>query len=535
MPKPTLMGLRWVIASVAALAAAAFFCAPAGAIVGGQTVAIADHPYQVAVVNAGKDADAPDGQYCGGSVRDALHVITAAHCVFNTTGNGQALRPDQVDVLAGVANLQDESSGQRRHVSAISFDPDFNTPNTWDNDAAVLTLAEPLTLGIDVAQIPIIGDSDWAGLQGTPPRPQFFVTGWGAQVYGGDPTFTLRGVSVDYYDDDDCGNSFLFEPDPQMVCAETLAKPAHGSTPAQPAHDACQGDSGGPLVDPGVSSPADDQLVGIVSFGVGCGNPNVPGVYTEAPFASIRAFLTQPNPPPAPTLSVAPALDGSAAIGQELTCSPGSWTGSPSFRYDFVRSVNGVDVGFAASGSDTGYTISSQDVGMTLRCDVTATNSGGAVVARSGSTGVITAPPSTPTEPPAQQQQQQQQNRDIYAPVARITKVSCTATRCTLTVTVADAGYSSGIRTVQASVKSTYRSTCRKHGRKVTCTKHKTGKTSVKALGATRFQIVASKLPVGKQLFTLVAIDVAGHRQSLPTHKTVTTKKAKKQSSTSGR
>jgi hypothetical protein len=523
------MGLRWVIASVAALVAAAFFCAPAGAIVGGHTVTIDEHPYQVAVVNAGKDAYAPDGQYCGGSVRDALHVITAAHCVFNTTGNGQALRPDQVDVLAGVANLQDESLGQRRHVSAISFDPDFNTPNTWDNDAAVLTLAEPLTLGGEVAQIPIIGDSDWAGLQGTPPRPQLFVTGWGSQVYGGAPTFTLRGASVDYYDDDDCGNSFLFEPDPQMVCAETVAQGGH------PARDACQGDSGGPLVNPGPSSPADDQLVGIVSFGVGCGNPNVPGVYTEAPYPDIRAFLTQPNPPPAPSLSVAPVLGGTAAIGQQLTCSSGSWTGSPSFRYDFVRSVNGVDVGFASSGSDTDYTITSQDVGSTLRCDVTATNSGGAVVARSGSTGVIAAPPSTPTEPPAQPQQQQQQNRDIYAPVARITKVKCTTTRCTLSVTVADAGYSSGIKTVQASVKSTYRSTCRKHGRKVTCTKHKTGKTSVKALGATRFQIVASKLPVGKQLFTLVAIDVAGHRQSLPTRKTVTTKKAKKKSSKSQR
>jgi hypothetical protein len=521
------MALRRVLAPAAALVAAVLFCAPAQAIVGGHTVTIAQHPYQVAIVHAGKDAADPAGQYCGGSVRDTLHVITAAHCVFNTTGNGQAMDPEDVDVLAGTADLSKENLGQRLHVSAISFDPDFNKPYPYDNDAAVLTLAEPLTFGSNVAQIGIIDTPAFDALQ---THDQLFVTGWGALHYQGPTQVKLFGTSVDYYTDDDCGDTFFLPPpDPDtMICAETV-----GSQP----HDSCQGDSGGPLVRTvGTSSPTDDRLVGIVSFGAdGCGSPNAPGVYTKAPYPDIRTFLEQANPPPAPTLSVAPAIGGTPSVGQALTCSPGSWTGSPSFSYDFVRSAGGVDVGVAASGSASEYTISTQDVGTSLRCDVTATNSGGAVVARSSSTGVIAAPPATPVQPPAQppqeQQQQQQQNLDLYAPVARITKTSCTATRCTLTVSVADAGFSSGIRTVQASVKSTYRSTCRKHGRKVACTKHKTGKTSVKALGATRFQIVASKLPIGKQLFTLVAIDRAGHRQSLPTRKTVTTKKAKKKAS----
>jgi hypothetical protein len=517
MPKPTTMGLRWVLAPAAALVAAAACCAqPAGAIVGGERVAIADHPYQVAVVNADKTAADPAGQYCGGSIRDALHVITAAHCVFNTSGNGQARSADQVDVLAGVADLRDESLGQRRHVAAISFDPDFNHPHTWDNDAAVLTLAEPLTLGTDVQQIGIIDDGDWQALQ---TYDQLSVTGWGAQQYQGQSTFTLRGVDVDYYTDDDCTNTFFaFQPDPQEICAETLAQ---GSDPA---HDACQGDSGGPLVRTvGSSSPADDRLVGIVSFGVGCGDPNFPGVYSEAPYPSIRAFLTQPNPPPAPGLSAGPTLAGTAAIGEQLTCSPGVWTGSPSFTYDFVRSVGAVDVGVAASGTAGAYTVTAQDAGTTLRCDVTAKNSGGAVVAKTGSTGVIAGPPATPASPSPPQH-----SLDLYAPVARITKVSCTVTRCTLSVTVADAGYSAGIKTVQATVRSTYRSSCTRHGRKVACTRHRTTKPSVKALGGTRFQIVASKLPVGKQLFSLYAVDVAGHRQALATHKTVTTKKPKK-------
>ena len=40
--------------------------------------------------------------------------------------------------------------------------------------------------------------------------------------------------------------------------------------------DACQGDSGGPLVVPGGK-----ELVGIVSFGDGCGKPEKPSGYTR--------------------------------------------------------------------------------------------------------------------------------------------------------------------------------------------------------------------------------------------------------------
>ena len=113
-----------------------------------------------------------------------------------------------------------------------------------------------------------------------------------------------------------------------------------------------------------------------------------------------------------------------------------------------------------------------------------------------------------------------QNSTDRNAPVAKVIKTRCTATRCTLTVTVTDAGFSAGIKTVLASVTSTYRGTCKKNGRKVRCTRHKTKKPTVKKL--------ATKLPVGKQVFTLYAVDKANHRQRLATKKTVTTKRSKK-------
>lgn len=46
----------------------------------------------------------------------------------------------------------------------------------------------------------------------------------------------------------------------------------------QDLHDACQGDSGGPLV---CMINKHMTLVGIISWGIGCGQKDVPGIYTK--------------------------------------------------------------------------------------------------------------------------------------------------------------------------------------------------------------------------------------------------------------
>jgi trypsin len=508
MPTRTSMGQRWVLGSAAALVAAAVCCAPAGAIVGGSSVPLTLHPYQVALTKPAQTA--VSSQFCGGSIRDVWHIITAAHCVWDTNASaeGQPVPASQIDVLAGTEDLTKESAGERPAVATVSVDPGYNAA-TLRHDAALLTLATPLTAGAKEQPVTLVSYTDPAMATTEP----VFVTGWGDT----DPTSgrsfpdLLQGVGVNYVADSECHSDYAFYGDDYMDPTTQLCAAATGK-------DACQGDSGGPLVrQNGALTVADDRLVGIVSQGIGCANAHFPGIYTEIAEPSTRSFLTLANPPPAPAILAPPTISGTPVVGQPLSCSPGAWTGAPSFSYQFVRSTSTGDVGVASNGP-AAYTLTAADAGTSLRCIVTATNPGGRSIAESARTGVV----------PGLNRNPGSNSLDKNAPVAKVVKTRCTVTRCVLTVKVTDAGYSAGIKTVQSSVTSTYRTTCRKNGRKVRCTKHKTKKLSAKKLASTKFQVVASRLPVGKQLFTFYAVDKANHRQRLATKKTVTTKRAKK-------
>jgi hypothetical protein len=78
--------------------------------------------------------------------------------------------------------------------------------------------------------------------------------------------------------------------------------------------------------------------------------------------------------PAAPVNVVQPLLSGNAAVGTVVTCSNGSWTGSPSPSFSFDFKINGVSV---QSGASNTYTPLIGDDTKTLTCLVTATNTQG--------------------------------------------------------------------------------------------------------------------------------------------------------------
>jgi Carboxypeptidase regulatory-like domain len=81
----------------------------------------------------------------------------------------------------------------------------------------------------------------------------------------------------------------------------------------------------------------------------------------------------EPALEPKPVNTVAPALTGTPAVGQTLSCATGSWTNDPS-GYSFVWLRDGTPI---AGQTGSAYTVQSADRGHSISCQVTASNSGG--------------------------------------------------------------------------------------------------------------------------------------------------------------
>lgn len=99
-----------------------------------------------------------------------------------------------------------------------------------------------------------------------------------------------------------------FELDNSLMCAG-----------GEPGKDSCEGDGGSPLACAIKDNPQRYELAGIVNFGVGCGLPGVPAVYTNVANVIEWITLTTVNMPlpeereevpyASPTLSAGPYLN----------------------------------------------------------------------------------------------------------------------------------------------------------------------------------------------------------------------------------
>lgn len=83
----------------------------------------------------------------------------------------------------------------------------------------------------------------------------------------------------------------------------------------------------------------------------------------------------------APVNTVAPAITGTAQAGQTVTCSKGTWTGTPTITFAFQWKRNGVDIVLNAQMQS--YKLALADVGQSITCQVTATNGFGSSSATS--------------------------------------------------------------------------------------------------------------------------------------------------------
>ncbi|XP_003247330.1 venom serine protease Bi-VSP [Acyrthosiphon pisum] len=99
-----------------------------------------------------------------------------------------------------------------------------------------------------------------------------FIAGWGDYMFRGPSGTSLKEVQVPIINLTDCINAYKKSRsviDDRMICAGEEGK------------DACSGDIGGPLM---WFKEKQFYLMGIVSYGYKCGEPNSPGVYTRVPY-----------------------------------------------------------------------------------------------------------------------------------------------------------------------------------------------------------------------------------------------------------
>lgn len=153
----------------------------------------------------------------------------------------------------------------------MKIHPNFDL-RTFDYDIALLGLKEEIVYGVGAANIKYHGQNDKV-----PPGEMLRVSGWGLSFDITADPFALRAVSVPKVDQDECKKLLAgsYTVTDQMICAGY----------EEGGRDACVGDTGGPLVN------GEGVLVGIVSWGRGCAEPNAPGVYSRV--ASCSQWISE--------------------------------------------------------------------------------------------------------------------------------------------------------------------------------------------------------------------------------------------------
>lgn len=229
---------------------------PITRIINGQKASHHEYPWQVSIKSR------RGSHFCGGSIIDTHHILTAAHCVEGKGPNSMF-----VHLSEHVLGSTEDGVTKKFAVDRVVAHSQFHMEYMW-HDIAILRLREPIKFNYNYnpVQLPLDHSYDYSGRNAT-------VTGFG------DSNFEYHNVWLKEYtanvmDPETCamkwnrrgGFRTKISPDDQ-ICLETM----RGS--------ACYGDSGGPLI---VCTGNKCTQVGIVSFGMmGCKLGHNPAIFTR--------------------------------------------------------------------------------------------------------------------------------------------------------------------------------------------------------------------------------------------------------------
>ena len=244
-------------------------------ITGGRTSRAGEHPWQASIRVRGKNRSY---HWCGAVIISRFHVLTAAHCLREFPLSTYLVRVGDFAL-----NVRDRFEAEFS-VDKIDFHENYNVGPYLNNDLAVvrLNVSNGIQFSSHVSAVCL-------------PPPEFpyssrlnlTITGWGKVGYEGGEgdqnklkkgqfggLLQLQEAEVPIILRSECGAESVYGSNrlsAGMFCAGDLS--GEGA-------DACQGDSGGPavMIDPSKNTRV---LLGITSWGYGCGRKNKPGVYTK--------------------------------------------------------------------------------------------------------------------------------------------------------------------------------------------------------------------------------------------------------------
>ncbi|XP_056868716.1 transmembrane protease serine 7, partial [Takifugu flavidus] len=222
-------------------------------IVGGVDSVEGEWPWQVSLHFSGH-------MYCGASVLSSDWLVSAAHCFS---------KEKLSDPRHWSAHLGMLTQGSAKHVASIQriVVHEYYNAHTFDYDIALLQLKKPWPPSTGPSVQPVCLPPTSHTVTGS---HRCWVTGWG---YRSEEDKVLPSVlqkaEVSILSQTECKKSYG-PVSPRMLCA--------GVSSGE--RDACRGDSGGAL---SCQAAGGGRwfLIGIVSWGSGCGRPNLPGVYTR--------------------------------------------------------------------------------------------------------------------------------------------------------------------------------------------------------------------------------------------------------------
>ncbi|XP_043260666.1 uncharacterized protein LOC122402150 [Colletes gigas] len=223
-----------------------------------------EYPWQVAILKK----DPTESVYvCGGTLVSPKHILTAAHCVKPYAARDLRVRLGEWDVNHDVEFYP----YIERDVASIHVHPEFYA-GTLYNDIAILRFDHQ----VDFQRNPHVNPACLPDKRDDFARSRCWTTGWGKDAFGdfGKYQNILKEVDVPVTSNLICEQQMRrtrlgpgFNLHPGFICAG-----------GEEGKDACKGDGGGPMV---CERNGRWQLAGIVSWGIGCGQPGVPGVYSR--------------------------------------------------------------------------------------------------------------------------------------------------------------------------------------------------------------------------------------------------------------